>query len=725
MRILLALAGLLWAASASAQPIPSGGGSGGGSLTVQAAKSVTSYTIQASDCTTVIPFTASTTVYVTLPGNLPLSCLVGLSQSGAGAVVAYGGPGAVLAGLYNSPASQGSTLQFQVVTQPTTVTDIWQTAGGQGRYYSPSGTVIPTLPPLAQTPAYTFYVNSSTGNDSNPGTQTQPWATLTKVNNYTTFQPGTAIYFQGSWTGCLTFSTATNVSGSTTQTAGIQVASYGTGATITSNSTCAGTGSGSQGPKSAVIKFESINGVYASGMTLACANTGTQYGIVAQNSLVPAGINGITLSNNTITGCELYTSAPGATGDYASEIAVLSKTASQCYNVNNVLISGNTVGGTAINNYDDQGINVNGCYQNGVTNVTVINNNISDIGARSSNAYPGATGNGILLNGTQYSNVGFNTASYIGANSVTCGGPGGIWVYNSDNPWLHHNEVNHVQPTSSSPAPSGSCDWLAYDLDGCVTGGVISYNHSDNNYGNAWEFYQDSYPASGTCPNPTYGPNYIHHNISENDMTGNVTTNSSAAQQALGDLSIAGGTGNSPDTIYFWQNTIVNNNAANYGTCWAFYAPALAGQILDNICSMNGTNSYVAADGAGYQIPSSVVIDYNDYYFSNAGTNFYIYSYPGNYYSFASWQSGTGNDLHSIQTAPSFTGTPTYAPCTITPNVGPGTCPTALTLASGQGTGVALTANTYAYWYWGVTTDYYGAAVPSTTGSGFSMGAAQ
>ena len=40
-----------------------------------------------------------------------------------------------------------------------------------------------------------FYVSSSTGNDSNPGTLAAPWQTLTKVNGET-FSPGTSILFK-------------------------------------------------------------------------------------------------------------------------------------------------------------------------------------------------------------------------------------------------------------------------------------------------------------------------------------------------------------------------------------------------------------------------------------------------------------------------------------------------------------------------------------------------
>ena len=719
------LASFVGRADAVLIPPPGGAGSG---TTVQSATSVTSYTVQATDCGTIKPFTAPTTVNITLPGSLPTGCSFTETQLGAGTLVNYGGPGVTIASLYNATFSKNASLTFLVASNPTNLTATYITTN-TGRYYSPSGTVMPTLPTLLQTPAYSFYVNSSTGSDSNPGTQAQPWQTLANVASPSSpFQPGTALYLQGSFSGCTTLAAGTNVSSSTTMLAGLYVLPYGSGYTITATNTspCAGgTQPNGQGPKSAVLKIDGVNGVFVEGGNFVCNNTSTQYGIVVQNSLASAGINGVTISGNTVSGCELYTLAPGANEDYAAEIAVLSKTLSNCYNVNNVLIAGNSVSGTAATNYDDMGINVNGCFQNGVTNVTIINNSILNIGGRATGAYPGATGNGILTNGTQYVNDGYNTVSYIGANSTTCGGPGGNWTYNSDNVWIHHNEVNHVQPYPLAPPNNSACDWLAYDLDGCVTNSVVSYNHSDKNWGNAQEFYMDSYPASGICPNPTWGNNAIHHNISEGDNVGNSTNYSFYHDPALGILSIAGGNGNTPASTYFYNNTFVITDTTNRSSCWGFYAAPVSGQYINNICYKDATQQYVGIDGGGNAFPSSVVIDYNDYYFPNTTAgNFQVYSYPNNYYSWAAWQQGTGNDTHSILTNPNFSGTPALAACTITPNVGPGTCPTALNLGSGSpalGAGANLASSLYSIWYTTVSTDYYGNNIPGT--SGYNLGA--
>ena len=40
-----------------------------------------------------------------------------------------------------------------------------------------------------------YYLSSSTGNDNNNGSQTQPWKTLSKISN-TTLGPGDTVYFK-------------------------------------------------------------------------------------------------------------------------------------------------------------------------------------------------------------------------------------------------------------------------------------------------------------------------------------------------------------------------------------------------------------------------------------------------------------------------------------------------------------------------------------------------
>ena len=59
--------------------------------------------------------------------------------------------------------------------------------------------------PLALMAQTTYYVSSSGGNDSYPGTISQPWKTLTKVNGFTPKSGDQILFKRGdSWEGTIT-----------------------------------------------------------------------------------------------------------------------------------------------------------------------------------------------------------------------------------------------------------------------------------------------------------------------------------------------------------------------------------------------------------------------------------------------------------------------------------------------------------------------------------------
>ena len=69
-----------------------------------------------------------------------------------------------------------------------------------------------------------YYLSSSTGNDNNNGSQTQPWKTLSKISN-TTLGPGDTVYFKKGDT----FRGHYVVNGSGTEQSPITFTAYGTG----------------------------------------------------------------------------------------------------------------------------------------------------------------------------------------------------------------------------------------------------------------------------------------------------------------------------------------------------------------------------------------------------------------------------------------------------------------------------------------------------------------
>ena len=674
--IALVSASLLWACAAIAQPI-GGGGGGGGSLipTQQAATSATTRTLQSSDCNTVIPFTAATPIIVYLPSTLAAGCTVYEQQLGAGYIQNKTLAGAILSGAFNATSGVNTQLIVSVIAKNSTSNN-WLTLN-TGQFFSVDGPILPILPPPIFTPTTSYYVNSSTGSDSNPGTQAAPWQTTTKVNNFTTFPAGTAVYLQGTFTGCFQFVAGTNVATNTTAINGLIVSPYGAGYTLTSN--CPGTGSGQTGPQSAAMLFNGVSGVYVIGGTVQCNNNGTQFGIADWDTVNSNGVTGFTVQNATVTGCNI---SSAYSNDYSAEIEI-GQYSSSCTPstpmVNEVLVSGNSLSGTSVTSTDSFGLVAHGYYSSAtcqnIQNVTFSNNLVFWIGGRATGAYGGGEGSGILCNGCCYYESKYNVVHDIGANGYTCGGPGGNWVYDTAQANIAHNETYNVQPTGNV-SPGGSCDWLAYDADGGSSYVWIQYNHSYHNQGNAFEAYQNNADTN------TWGPTTIRFNISEDDNVGSATTNSNGTGFTVGNMSFACGNCTSlPGQVYFYGNTtyIAPSHTTWQATCYDFQTVPLVAVIANNICQIPGVQGGygggVFVDGAGNTITNGVQFSHNDYYNSSNPGAFVVYSAPGNLTNYAAWAAAVGGgESGTILTVPGFSTTPTPGICTVTVNVGPQPC---------------------------------------------------
>ncbi len=131
-----------------------------------------------------------------------------------------------------------------------------------------------------------------------------------------------------------------------------------------------------------------------------------------------------------------------------------------CGPLNNVRILNNKLHGGTVTSNDDNGISGYGCGQN-ITNALYQGNQVYDMGGRAT-APNGASGNGMILNGVNGGIEQYNVVHDNGANTTTCGGPGGIWTYSSNNIVIQFNEVYRMQPL---PSFQSGCDWAAFDLD--------------------------------------------------------------------------------------------------------------------------------------------------------------------------------------------------------------------------------------------------------------------
>jgi beta-glucanase (GH16 family) len=353
----------------------------------------------------------------------------------------------------------------------------------------------------AEAAGTTYYV-SPAGNDSNNGTSpSTPWRTAEKVNS-TTFNGGDAVLFEGgkTFTGSLTF-TAANVK--STPSAKFTVGAYGTGKpTITSTST---------GANSAAVMVNGVSGFVLQDCILRPGPTSARAGVWIQNSSSGAPI----AEDITVQRCDVggFHYAPT---DFGAEIFITGYPGSATGAVKNVKILSNTLHGlNGPTSPDDNGIAGWGNGKN-ILDVTYRGNLVYDIGG-SPDKFSGSLGNGILSNGVNGGTVEHNIVHDVGANTNTCGGPGGIWAVSSNAVTIQFNEVYKVRPANGT-YPGKGCDWVAYDLDFDVTNSYVQYNYSHDNFGSALLAY-----SSGTWGNNTY-----RFNVSERDGNGDATYGGSA-----------------------------------------------------------------------------------------------------------------------------------------------------------------------------------------------------
>jgi hypothetical protein len=322
-----------------------------------------------------------------------------------------------------------------------------------------------------QAAAGDYYV-SSTGDDTNPGTQAQPWATVAPVNR-TSFAAGDTVNFEGEKTFSGTIDLGSDDEG--TPLHPIVITSFGPGQAV-------------------------IDGGDGSAMSI--RNTG---GLSIRN-LVLKGSGG---STNSAAGLDITTS-------------LLS-------DVEHIYIDSVEVYG-----FGDSGINVTGGDGSGhgfrdlrVTNVLVHDNVMNGMwmsGFRGGSGYshhdvyvghsvfhhnlgnpPDNSGNGVVIGGIDGAIMEYNIAYENGTNCNHPGaGPVGIWSWESHDVVIQWNESHHNHTGAQSVDGGG------FDLDGGSANCVMQYNYSHDNDGAGYlvgEF---------TGSHATHD-NVVRYNISEND----------------------------------------------------------------------------------------------------------------------------------------------------------------------------------------------------------------
>ena len=113
------------------------------------------------------------------------------------------------------------------------------------------------------------------------------------------------------------------------------------------------------------------------------------------------------------------------------------------------------------------------------------------------------SGSGIVLSDTRNSLIENCVVHDSGDQNTQCGGPVGIWFFESDNVTIQHCEVYNISSGTG-------CDGGGFDMDGGVTNGLMQYNYSHDNDGPG--FLVGQFIDSRRMFDIT-----VRYNISEND----------------------------------------------------------------------------------------------------------------------------------------------------------------------------------------------------------------
>ena len=413
----------------------------------------------------------------------------------------------------------------------------------------------------------TFYVDSS-GSDANSGTSVdRPWATLARVNSGR-FSPGDAVLFRGgdTFTGCLTIST-TNLPDSSAD-AGLSLDAFGDGM-YTIKASCSGylpDGSGS-----AAITLAGVSGIKISHAILRGATEsvkGTPYGIYIFNPSASTRVmSNLNIADNDIGG--FYSTESKKYGGEIFFNTYFQKTTS----IDHVYIGHNKLHGLNGPASPDENGMMSIARMANIEHVTIERNLIYDIGGKplAKGGLGGCEGNGLVALGMKGALIKLNVAHDLGGNSDSCGGPGGIWMAQSDDVTIENNEVYRVRPLTTPPETS--CDWVAFDFDYSVTNSKIQYNYSHDNYGAGLLLFG----APGV-----WGPNEARYNVSVNDAR----SRSALRNSKLGGISVGGY--NATMALSIYNNTVfqaegINPLGANSAFSLASQSVVPTGFVANNL----------------------------------------------------------------------------------------------------------------------------------------------
>jgi hypothetical protein len=440
------------------------------------------------------------------------------------------------------------------------------------------------IEPLEQRALMSTYYISPAGSDNNNGTSpSSPWHSIGKVSS-THFNPGDSVLFQGGQTfyGSLRL---TGDGGSSTDR--VLISSYGSGqATINS-----GTSDGAWSLNSTGITFNNLT------FTGTPGDISDQDGVRIENYTSNSVRSGFTVNGCNISG-------------YAGGGIVFGSDGSN-EGLNNLAITNNDI-------YDNVmvGIESYAVTNQTNTNITISNNLVHD---NYGDGYSTVTGSGIMLQGVNGAMVEYNSAY----NNGIRGGNGGvgIWCYSSNDVIFQYNESydNYGLKTD---------DGDGFDFDADTSNSIMQYNYAANNTGGGFQLNQwwnDGKETNDIIRYNISQDNGRKNNYSDIDVWGQVLNSQIYNNTCYNTTAITGQTSD----LRISDNVAVGLYASNV-------------RIANNIFVASGNTPIVTVYAAALKGMKNVVFSGNVYY-----------SYTGNpkfdwgsttYYSFSSWQSGTGEE---------------------------------------------------------------------------------
>lgn len=226
-------------------------------------------------------------------------------------------------------------------------------------------------------------------------------------------------------------------------------------------------------------------------------------------------------------------------------------------------------------------------------------------------------GSGIILGMVNNGLIEKCSAHDNGYANANCGGPGGIWTYDS-------NSIT-IQYCESFRNSSGTgCDGLGFDLDGGVTNSTVQYNYSHNNDGAGFLLGQYEYARP-------WANNTVRYNISEND----------------------GRTNGGGITLFKLQGTTMKGAKIYNNT--VYFSPTVSNQqpgaftIADITTGIDSTEVYNNIFYTSGNVPQvDVPPNYSAYFagnlYWNSNGNFNVKYQGSTYTSLSLWSASTGNE---------------------------------------------------------------------------------